>query len=107
VAWYNNNSNGSTHPVGQKDSNIFGLYDMHGNVFQWCQDWFEGDYHGKSPAEDPGGPTKGTYRVLRGGCWGHSRFDCRSPRRAADIPDARYGTCGFRVVVVGAPSRTP
>jgi len=66
-AWYDDNSNSETHPVGQKQPNVWGLYDMHGNVWEWCQDWYDSDYYGNSPGKDPQGPNSGSNRVIRGG----------------------------------------
>jgi formylglycine-generating enzyme required for sulfatase activity len=68
-AWCEENSDGTTHPVGQKKPNAWGLYDMHGNVWEWCQDWFDSGYYGKSPVDDPPGPAAGSGRVHRGGGW--------------------------------------
>ena len=106
VAWYGGNSKKTTHPVGQKDPNKFGLCDMHGNVWQWCQDWFGEDYYGKSEAENPAGPAQGTSRLLRGGSWIYFPMGCRSAFRFGYYPDIRYSYIGFRIVLV--PSfRTP
>jgi formylglycine-generating enzyme required for sulfatase activity len=105
VAWYYANSKSSTHPVGKKDPNAFGLYDMHGNVWQWCQDWWEDNYLHAAPA-DPQGPAQGGTRVLRGGSWGNLPVDCRSAYRFSYDPDFRYQYFGFRVVVV-LSSRIP
>jgi len=100
--WYIDNGGGTTHPVGQKKPNAWGLYDMHGNVREWCADWFE-DYP-KGAVTDPQGPASGTYRVLRGGSCGSSPGDCRSALRIFNYPDSRCFNFGFRVVVsVSAP----
>ena len=99
-AWYSSNSGVSTHPVGEKNANTFGLYDMHGNVWEWCSDYYDSDYYSKSPASDPPGPSTGVSRVVRGGSWYDIPRNCRSAYRARYAPGHRtYGT-GFRVVVL-------
>jgi formylglycine-generating enzyme required for sulfatase activity len=101
-AWYYDNSGVIWHPVGQKLPNPWGLYDMHGNVWEWCQDWF-GDYAG-GIALDPQGPATGSFRVIRGGFWdgwpgpGAISF-CRSASRVYDAPVSRDERYGFRVVL--------
>ena len=95
-AWYDKNSGGTTHPVGGKKPNGWGLYDMHGNVFEWCQDWY-GDYPSGS-VMDPTGAASGSFRVDRGGSWRHYSGICRSAFRSGDSPDLRDFCLGFRVL---------
>jgi formylglycine-generating enzyme required for sulfatase activity len=106
AAWYSANSGGKTHPVGQKEPNAFGLFDMHGNVWEWCQDYWQDQYEPEA-AVDPQGPPQGQRRVLRGGCWFYGPADCRSARRLGYCPGYRYPLYGFRVVVGCGLSRTP
>ena len=99
-AWYNENSDSKTHPVGEKLANAWGLHDMHGNVWEWCEDVWHGNYNGA--------PTDGSVwlsggeqnqRALRGGSWNYNGIDCRSANRGRLYADHRNGYYGFRVVV--------
>jgi formylglycine-generating enzyme required for sulfatase activity len=89
-----------TAPVGSFPPNAFGLYDMHGNVGEWCQDWFDPDYYARSPAVDPTGPSLPTnWHVIRGGSWYNTPSSCRSTGRHDGIPTAASTTNGFRIVL--------
>lgn len=94
MAWYDSNSGSQTHPVGKNQKNAWGFYDMHGNVLEWCADWFS---HAEGAAVDPKGPTTGSFRVLRGGCWFFYARDCRSAYRLKRDPCLRNCIYGFRL----------
>jgi formylglycine-generating enzyme required for sulfatase activity len=85
-AWFKDNSNADTHPVGQKKPNAWGLYDMHGNVAEWCNDFYGQAYYQGSPQENPRGPATGEERVLRGGSWRGTAESCRSSARSSEPP---------------------
>ncbi|MCY2986701.1 MAG: formylglycine-generating enzyme family protein, partial [Planctomycetota bacterium] len=95
--WFDQNSGGQTQPVGAKNPNPWGLHDVHGNVWEWCQDWFSEKYYGQSPGVDPTGPLEGSFRVYRGGGWHDSAGFCRSAYRGRFWPSDRGGDLGFRV----------
>jgi formylglycine-generating enzyme required for sulfatase activity/outer membrane protein assembly factor BamB len=93
-----------TSAVGSYAPNAWGLYDMHGNVWEWCADWYGRTYYRESPSEDPAGPATGSSRVIRGGEWYGDGRDCRSAFRYADLPDGIFYVMGFRVVMTAAGS---
>ncbi len=96
MAWSDN----QIHPVGYKHENAWGLYDVLGNVSEWCQDWYDKDYYGHSPGPDPQGPSAGQERVRRGGSWYDNRSTTLSSARARGTPDELLARDGFRVVAV-------
>ena len=97
VAWCSDNSSSASHPVGLKKTNELGLYDLSGNVWEWCADWYDGDYYKNSPSTNPQGPDSGTISVLRGGSWKVNANYSRISNRLFYSPDNGDYFIGFRV----------
>ena len=105
-AWFKANSPRGPHPVGEKPANAWGLCDLVGNVWEWCNDYYQEDYYQHSPERDPRGPATGQNRVVRGGCWNSKPEHCRAAYRYYEMPAYTdicfakdlHGQIGFRCV---------
>jgi formylglycine-generating enzyme len=97
--WFVDNSGEKTHPVGKKKPNGLGMYDMTGNVWEWCQDLHGDNYYKNSPAKNPQGPVRGQSRITRGGSWGSKSWELRATARGRIYPKNKNASLGFRLVL--------
>jgi formylglycine-generating enzyme required for sulfatase activity len=113
IGWYSSNSRGTTHPIGLKPANAWGLRDMEGNVWEWVQDWYSSSYYSVSDPENPQGPpegqmvgsgaARGAVRIQRGGSWSDSEIFARVSARSGANPATKDNLCGFRLVRTPQP----
>lgn len=99
VAWFSSNSERMTHEVATKAPNSLGIYDMSGNVWEWCQDWYDSSYYASSPIDNPTGPTTGSICVKRGGGWNNGAPSCRVSNRHDNPQTSSYDDSGFRLAL--------
>jgi formylglycine-generating enzyme required for sulfatase activity len=97
VAWLGLNSTSKTHPVGEKKQNELGIYDMSGNLYEWCSDFYDETYYSRSPANNPVGAAKGSFKILRGGCWISPASSCDVTSRRRELPNPINDMHGFRL----------
>jgi formylglycine-generating enzyme required for sulfatase activity len=97
-AWYFNNSEENIHEIGQKKANVLGLFDIYGNLWEWCNDYYNPDYYEKRNRKNPTGPEKGDYRVIRGGSWTNKTEMIKISNRNALLPSSNKINIGFRIV---------
>lgn len=99
VAWFSSNSDRKTHEVAMMAPNRLGIYDMSGNVWEWCQDWYDSSYYASSPVDNPTGPTSGSICVKRGGGWNNGTPSCRVSNRHDNPVTSSYDDSGFRLAL--------